>query len=65
MELSDWTTGINTAMEKGIQQGMDKGMETKSFDIARKALAENLPVGLIQKITGLRLEYIIALQARK
>jgi predicted transposase YdaD len=48
--LSDWTTGVNTAVEK------------KTMDIARKALAEGLPVNVIQKITGLSLEDINSLQ---
>jgi predicted transposase/invertase (TIGR01784 family) len=27
MAMSDWTTGINTAMEKGIEKGREKGIE--------------------------------------
>jgi predicted transposase/invertase (TIGR01784 family) len=50
--LSDWTTGVNTAIEK------------KAMDVAQKALAEGLPVNVIQKITGLSLEDIISLQTK-
>jgi predicted transposase/invertase (TIGR01784 family) len=61
MELSDWTTGVNTAFEKGIE----KGSNAKSLDIAKKALAEDLPVKVIQKITGLSLEDLQALQTEQ
>ena len=27
MALSDWTTGVNTAFEKGMEKGMERGME--------------------------------------
>ena len=27
MALSDWTTGVNTAYEKGIEKGIEKGVE--------------------------------------
>jgi predicted transposase YdaD len=50
--LSDWTTGVNTAIEK------------KTMDVAKKALAEGLPVNVIQKITGLSLEDIVSLQTK-
>jgi predicted transposase YdaD len=54
--LSDWTTDISTAFEKDSH--------AKSLDIAKKALAEDLPVNVIQKITGLSLEDIISLQTK-
>jgi predicted transposase/invertase (TIGR01784 family) len=64
--LSDWTTGVNTAFEKGVAKGIEKGIEKGrvegSFDIAKKALAEGATIDFIQKITGLSLEYINLLQ---
>lgn len=50
MELSDWTTGINTAIEK-----------TK-IEVAKNALSKGLSVDLIQELTGLQTEDIISLQ---
>jgi predicted transposase/invertase (TIGR01784 family) len=54
MEMSDWTTGINTAMEKGI--------EKERLDIAQKALAKGFSIDVIQDLTGLSPEEIISLQ---
>jgi predicted transposase/invertase (TIGR01784 family) len=58
--LSDWTTGVNTAFEKGIEKGRVEG----SLDIAKKALAEGATIDFIQKITGLSLEDIVSLQTK-
>jgi predicted transposase YdaD len=55
--LSDWTTGVNTAFEKGI--------EKERFDIAKNALAKGLSVDVIQDLTGLEIEDIIALRREK
>jgi predicted transposase/invertase (TIGR01784 family) len=49
MVLSDYTTGINTAMEQGIQQGIQKGLE----QVARNLIALNAPISQISQITGL------------
>jgi predicted transposase/invertase (TIGR01784 family) len=51
---SDWTTGVNTALEKGRKEGM--------IDAAKNALSEGLTVDIIKKITGLDEETIIALK---
>lgn len=53
MEMSDWTTGLNTAFEKGLMSA------------AKNALAEGLSMDIIQRITGLDEETIIALQNEK
>jgi predicted transposase/invertase (TIGR01784 family) len=54
MALSDWTTGINTAEEKGR-------MEEK-FEIAKNLLHEGLSIEIIRKTTGLDMETIQSLQ---
>jgi predicted transposase/invertase (TIGR01784 family) len=54
MAMSDWTTGVNTAVEKGI--------EKTQIEIAKKSLHEGLSVETIQKITGLDVEAIKSLQ---
>ena len=46
MAMSDWTTGINTAIEK------------KQIEIAKNLLGEGLPMELIHKTTGLDIETI-------
>jgi len=50
MAMSDWTTGINTAIEKGAMQ--------KQIEIAKNSLNKGLPVDLIHEITGLEIEVI-------
>jgi predicted transposase/invertase (TIGR01784 family) len=53
MAMSDWTTGINTATEKGAMQS--------KIEIAKNSLNEGLPVEIIHKITGLDIETIQSL----
>jgi predicted transposase/invertase (TIGR01784 family) len=64
--LSDWTTGVNTAFERGVDQGMKKGRKEgrkeEKIDVARNALSEGLPVDMIKKITGLDEKAITALK---
>ena len=50
MAQSDWTTGVNTALEK------------QAIKIAKNSLHEGLTVELIQKITGLDMKTIESLQ---
>jgi len=57
MALSDWTTGIDTATEKGIE----KGAMQKQIEIARNLLSEGLSMELIRKTTGLDIETIQSL----
>ena len=54
MAMSDWTTGINTATEKGAMQS--------KIEIARNSLNEGLPIETIHKITGLDMETIKSLK---
>ena len=49
MALSDWTTGINTAFEKG------------KMEVAKNALAEGATIDFVKKITGLDMETIQSL----
>ena len=49
MALSDWTTGVNTAIEK------------KQFEIAQNLLREGISMEIIQKTTGLDRETVQAL----
>jgi len=49
MALMDWTTGVNTAIEKN------------KIEIARNLLSEGLSIELIHKTTGLDMETIQSL----
>ena len=49
MALSDWTTGVNTAIEK------------KQIEIARNLLKKGLTIDLIHETTGLDVETIQSL----
>jgi len=53
MAMSDWTTGINTAIEKGAMRS--------KIEIAKNLLDEGLPMELIHKTTGLDFETIKSL----
>ena len=53
--------GMERGREEGIEQGMERGIEQGLEQTARNALAEGVPVELVQKITGLDLETIKAL----
>jgi predicted transposase/invertase (TIGR01784 family) len=72
MAMSDWTTGINTAFEKGIEKGREMAMsdwttgvntaiEKKQIEIAKNLLGEGLTMELIHKTTGLDIETIKSL----
>ena len=50
--------------ERGVQKGMERGMERGRETIALNALAEGLPVGMIQKLTGLDTATITSLSQR-
>jgi len=54
MALSDWTTGINTATERGFE----KGIEKTQIQIAKNLLDEGMPIETIHKVTGLDIETI-------
>jgi predicted transposase/invertase (TIGR01784 family) len=50
--------GLQKGQQIGQQVGQQIGREEKTFEIARNALAERLPIEVIQKITGLSIETI-------
>jgi len=54
MATMDYNSGMNGAR----REGEEKGQEAATVNIARNALAEGLPIEIIQKITGLDLETI-------
>ena len=54
MAMSDWTTGVNTAKEKGRME--------RELEIAKNSLGKGLSVELIQEITGLDRKTIESLQ---
>ena len=45
-------------MEKGMKQGMEKGMNLRSLEIARKMLAKGIDEVSIMDMTGLTAEEI-------
>ena len=40
-------------MEKGLAEGMEKGMNKRSLEIARKMLANGMDAATVMEITGL------------
>ena len=45
---------FDEGLERGLVQGLERGIET----VARNALANDVPMELVQKITGLDMEVI-------
>jgi len=58
MALSDWTTGINTAMEKGRAEGRAEGIEKSKMEVARNLQYMGLSKEQIQEATGIDPETI-------
>jgi predicted transposase/invertase (TIGR01784 family) len=54
MAMSDWTTAVDTAVEKGAMQN--------KIEIAKNMFNDGLPVEIIHKYTGLDMETIQALK---
>ena len=54
--------GIKQGIEQGIEQGREQGVIESKKAIARSALAENMPVEIIMRLTGLTPEEIEALR---
>ena len=50
--------GMEEGREQGIQQGIQQGKKENTVDIVKKMLKENMPIELIEKITGLSKEEI-------
>ena len=59
MALSDWTTGINTATEKGFEKGMEKG----KTEIAKNLLQKGMSIEFIHETTGLDIQIIKSLES--
>jgi predicted transposase/invertase (TIGR01784 family) len=57
MAMSDWTTGINTATEQGIEKG---AMQSK-IEIAKNLLKSGLAIDFINETTGIDIETIKSL----
>ena len=49
---------VDTAKREGIAEGMEKGMNQRSLDIARNMLADGVDLNLIMKYSGLTQEQI-------
>ena len=58
----EYNTLIAEATEKGLKEGIEKGIEQNNLEIAKKMLKENIKVETISKITGLTKEEIAKLK---
>jgi len=60
MLITEWDTekAKEVWFEEGLEEGMEKGLEKGREEIARNALAEGIPIELVQRITGLDVETI-------
>jgi predicted transposase/invertase (TIGR01784 family) len=65
MALSDWTTGVNTAIERGIEKGIEKGAMQSKIEVAKNSLNKGLSIETIHEITGLDIETIQQCQTSK
>ena len=58
MAYRDIKNSVDTAKREGIAEGMEKGMNQRSLDIARNMLADGVDHNLIMKYSGLTQEQI-------
>ena len=58
MAYRDIKNSVDTAKREGIAEGMEKGMNQRSLDIARNVLADGVDLNLIMKYSGLTQELI-------
>ena len=58
MAYRDIKNSVDTAKREGIAEGMEKGMNQRSLDIARNMLADGVDLNLIMKYSGLTQEQI-------
>ena len=58
MAYRDIKNSVDTAKREGIAEGMEKGMNQRSLDIARNMLADDVDLNLIMKYSGLTQEQI-------
>ena len=54
----DIKNSVDTAKREGIAEGMEKGMEKKSLEIAKKMLTKGMDEATVMEITGLSAEMI-------
>ena len=53
--------GIAEGLEQGIAKGLEQGIVEANLNNARKMKLENIPIALINKITGLDTKVIMSL----
>ena len=58
MAYRDIKNPVDTAKREGIAEGMEKGMNQRSLDIARNMLADGVDLNLIMNYSGLTQEQI-------
>ena len=63
MAYRDIKNSVDTAKREGIAEGMEKGMNLRSLEIARKMLAKGIDEVSIMDMTGLTAEEIKLLKA--
>ena len=61
----DIKNSVDTAKREGIAEGMEKGMEKKSLEIAKKMLTKGMDEATVMEITGLPAELIQQLKAER
>ena len=59
----DIKNSVDTAKREGIAEGMEKKMEKKSLEIAKKMLTKGMDEATVMEITGLSAEMIQQLKA--
>ena len=59
----DIKNSVDTAKREGIAEGMEKGMEKKSLEIAKKMLTKGMDEVTVMEITGLSAQMIQQLKA--
>lgn len=61
----DYNTNIDSAFKKGLSEGIEKGIEQKSIEIALVMLSKNQSLDFISEVTNLSLEQIKSLRKKK
>ena len=56
--IRDEAAGLKSARRKGIEEGIQQGIEKQKIETAKKMLAEKIDIELIMKITELTKEEI-------
>ena len=56
--IKDYVTNMEGAKEEGIKQGKKEGEKNEKIEMAKKMLAEKIPIETIIKITNLKKEEI-------